>query len=149
MSRYRKQQAVGDNLRDLYSHFQQWISSGLGDSSIDWDDDGDDGSSLDLTVSDSTVAKYGHDGSRHGFLVPNGSGWVTVQEDAQAKADAAEADAKAYTDSKDAATRSWADGRLDALSDQIDEQGDTISSLASAIGRLQDRVSALESRLGM
>lgn len=149
MSRYRKRQAVGDNLRDLYSHFQQWISSGLGDSSIDWDDDGDDGSSLDLTVSDSTVAKYGHDGSRHGFLVPNGSGWRTVQEDAQAKADVAEADAKAYTDSKDAATRSWADGRLDALSDQIDEMGDTISSLASAIGRLQDRVSALESRLGM
>ena len=57
MTRYRKQQQPGDNLRDLYAKFQQWISSAMGDSSIDWDDSGDDGSSLDITVNDSTVAK--------------------------------------------------------------------------------------------
>jgi len=100
VSRYRKQQVPGDNLRELYSKFQQWISSAMGDSSIDWDDSGDDGASLDITVSDATVAKYGHDGSDHGFLVPNGGGWRTVQADAQARADGAEADAKTYTDAK-------------------------------------------------
>ncbi len=137
MTRYRKQQTPGDNLRDLYSKIRQWISSGLGDSSIDWDDDGDDGSSLDVTVSDTTVAKYGHDGTRHGFLVPNGPGWRTVQEDAQAKADAAEADAKSYADGLDAATRTWADGRMDEI-------GDTITSLATLYDNLETRVHALE-----
>jgi outer membrane protein TolC len=137
VSRYRKQQSPGDNLRDLYSKFQQWISSALGDSSIDWDDTGDDQSSLDLTVSDVTVAKYGHDGTRHGFLVPVTGGWVTVQEDAQTKATAAEDAAKAYTDTKDAATRTYVDGKVTALEGSIGDMAGLYQDLA-------DRVSTLE-----
>lgn len=137
MSRYRKQQTPGDNLRDLYSKVQQWVSSALGSSSIDWDDGGDDGESLDITVSDATVAKYGHDGSKHGFLVPNGSGWRTVQEDAQARADQSEADANSYTDARETAIRNWADGRMDNI-------GETISDLATMYNNLEARVYALE-----
>jgi hypothetical protein len=152
MARWRKQQQVGDNLRDLYAKLLQGISSGLGDSSIDWDDDGDDGSSLDITVNDNTVAKYGHDGSRHGFLVPDGGGWQTVQEDAQGRADQAAADAKAYadtkatttlnaaksyTDDREDAVRNWADNRMDSI-------GATISALTNLYNNLENRVSALE-----
>jgi hypothetical protein len=137
MARYRPRQTPGDNLRDLYAKDQQRSSSGLGDSSIDWDDAGDDGASLDITVSDATVAKYGHDGSDHGFLVPNGGGWRTVQADAQAKADAAEAAALTYTDTKDAATRAWTTQQVDALVGSI-------SDMANLYQALADRVSTLE-----
>ena len=142
MARYRKQQDVGDNLRDLYSKFQQWISSHLGSSSIDWEDEGDDDESLDITVGAgddyTTVAKYGHGGGKHGHLVPDGSGgWLTVQEDAQAKADAAEAAAKGYADDKDAATRSWADGRLDSLDHRLDTVEASQSDMWSDITSLQ------------
>ncbi len=158
MARYRKRQQYGDNFRDLYSHFQQWISSGLGDSSIDWDDDGDDGSSLDITVSDTTVAKYGHDGSRHGFLVPVSGGWITVQEDAQTRADTAEAAATAaansYTDTQLAAAASgWstAFGDLGAdlanVKDEVHAARGGYSDLDARLDSLSARISALEERV--
>ncbi len=136
MSRYRKQQTPGDNLRDLYSKFNQWISSALGDSSIDWDDAGDDGSSLDVTVSDVTVAKYGHDGDRHGFLVPVTGGWVTAQEDAQTRADAAQAAAEAHADTLNAAM----DARMDTAESDI-------NSLQSSRTSIQARLTLIENYL--
>ena len=178
MARYRKQQDVGDNLRDLYSKFQQWISSHLGSSSIDWEDEGDDDESLDITVGAgddyTTVAKYGHGGGKHGHLVPDGSGgWLTVQEDAQAKADAAEAAAKGYADDKDAATRSWAqakadaaeaaakgyaddkdaatrswaDGRLDSLDHRLDTVEASQSDMWSDITSLQSSLSGVRNEV--
>lgn len=147
MTRYRKQQTPGDNLRDLYSKVRQQTSSGLGNSSIDYEGPEDDGESLDITVGEgddyTTVAKYGHDGTRHGFLVPNGSGWRTVQEDAQARADAAEADANAHANSLNAAM----DARMDTVeSSQADMWGD-ITALQSDLAGLRSRVSSLESRV--
>ncbi len=133
MSRYRRQQTPGDNLRDLYAKIQQWVSSGLGDSSIDWDDSGDDGSSLDITVSDTTVAKYGHDGSRHGFLVPVTGGWVTVQEDAQTRADAAQAAAVA-------AAKTYTDGKAATLSGQIDDLASGLLDVTSDVNSIRSEV---------
>ena len=143
MSRFYQTPTPGGNLRDLYAKFQQWVSSGLGDSSIDWDDEGDDGSSLDITVSDTTVAKYGHDGSRHGFLVPNGTGWRTVQEDAQARADAAEADAKSYADGLSAAN----EAATDALAGRVGDAESDISSLKSEVHTARGSFSNLDARL--
>ncbi len=140
MSRYRKQQSPGDNLRDLYSKFQQWISSALGDSSIDWDDTGDDGSSLDITRSDTTVAKYGHDGDRSGFLVPNGvGGWVTTQEDAQAKADVASAHADALNTAMDT--------RMDTAESDINTAQSDINTLQSQEANHAGRIAAIEGYL--
>lgn len=161
MSRFRRQQTPGDNLRDLYSKVQQWVSAALGSSSIDWDDDGDDGESIDITVNDTTVAKYGHDGSKHGFLVPNGGGWRTVQEDAQARADAAEADSKAYTDTKNAAMDSrmdnvessqadmWGDitsiqSTLNSVKNEVHDARNSFSDLDARLDSLSSRISALE-----
>ena len=134
MSRYRKQQGPGDNLRDLYAaKLMLGISSALGDSSIDWDDSGDDGSSLDITVSDTTVAKYGHDGSNHGFLVPDGSGgWRTVQADAQARADVASAHADTLNTAMDA---------------RMDDAESDITSLKSSRTSIQARLTLIENYL--
>ena len=145
MSRYRKQQGPGDNLRDLYAKVQQWISSGLGDSSIDWDDSGDDLSSLDITVSDATVAKYGHDGSRHGFLVPNGGGWQTVQEDATAKADAAEAAANAHANSLNSAM----DSRMDTAESDINSLQASRTSMLGRISGTESDISDILNRLDL
>jgi len=136
VSRYRKQQGLGDNVREMYAKAIQAISSGLGDSSIDWDDSGDDGSSLDITVSDSTVAKYGHDGGDHGFLVPNGGGWQTVQADAQGRADTAKAAAIAAATVLNTAM----DTRMDTAESDI-------NSLQASRTSIQARLNLIETYL--
>lgn len=124
MSRYRRQQTPGDNLRDLYSKLVQMVSAALGESSID-----DDGA-LEVRVAESPVAKMGHDGTKHGLLVPNGGGWRTVQEDAQAKADAAQSAAAADATSKANAAESAANGYTDS------ELGAAASTWSSSFGAL-------------
>ena len=153
-NRYRPQQTIGDNLRDLFNMQQQQISAGLGSSSIDWDDDGDDGESLDITVADTpgddegpytTVAKYGHDGDRHGFLVPDGEGgWLLVQEDAQARADTAEADAKSYTDAQLAGLGlATILSRLAAIEDAIDTLQSQMTNRTNRIVWLEGQIADL------
>ena len=147
MSRYRPQQTPGDNLRDLYSKFQQWISSALGSSSIDWDDSGDDGESLDVTVSDGTVAKYGHSAGKHGFLVPNGGGWQTVQEDATSKANAAEAAAISTANAHSDALNTAMDGRMDTAESDIDTLQSEMNTAQSDINTLQSQMTNRTNRI--
>lgn len=139
MARYLPKTTPGDNLRDLFAKLVQMTSSALGSSSIDWDDDGDDGESLDITVSDSTVAKYGHWGDAHGFLViGGGTGWRTVQEDAQVRADAAEADAKAYADGLNSAL----DGRMDTAESDINSLQASRTAHAARLSLIEDYLAA-------
>lgn len=143
MARYRRKPKAGDTVRDLRSKQIQRTSADLGSSSIDWDDAGDDGDSLDITVSDTTVAKYGHDGSRHGFLVPVTGGWVTVQEDAQTRADAAQAAAEAHADALNTAM----DARMDTAESDINAAQSDITALEGARANHAARIAAIEGYL--
>lgn len=154
MTRYRKKQSPGDNFRDLYSKFQQWISSALGDSSIDWDT-GDEDTSLDVTANDSTVARIGHFGDAHGFLViGGGTGWRTVQDDAQVRANAAEAAAVATANAHSNALDAAMDARVDTLNGEVNTLQTEMNTAQSDINTLQSqmvtrtaRITALENYL--
>ena len=144
MARYRKQQTPGDNLRDLYSKLVQMVSAALGESSID-DDDG----ALEVRVAESPVAKMGHDGSKHGLLVPNGGGWRTVQEDAQAKADAAEAAAVATANAHSNSLNTAMDGRMDTAESDINTAQSDINTLQSEMNTAQSDINDLQADVAM
>ena len=151
MARFPFRRSVGEDLRDLFAHDRlQAQANDLGYSSL-----GPDDGSFDVVDANGTaVARYGHVGTKSGFLVPGGGGsWITTGEQAQAIADASAAALSDRLDSH-ASRLGAAEGRLDSHASRIGAAENDISALQtgkanqSTVTTLAGRVGALETEDG-
>lgn len=119
MPRFPFARSPSEDLRDLYRIDRLRAQArGLGHSSISPGE-----GSLDVrNAAGNPVARYGHEGGKSGLLVPDGSGWQTIQE---------------YTAAQVAAGTSALGTRMGAAEGRLD-------SHASRIGAAESDISAVE-----
>ena len=150
MPRFPFKRSVAQDLRDLWAIDRiDRQSRNLGLSSLSPGD-----GSLDLIDGGSTVARYGDiPGGGFGIGVPDGSGgWRTVQQDAQARADAAQtaaaADATTKANAAQSAAVSSANGYTDTKTASLPGLSSEVASARGGFETLGARLSEHASRLG-
>lgn len=149
--RFPYRESVGSNLRDLFGADRLRAQSrNLGSSSITQGE-----GSLELRTTDSggTVMHLGDlPGGGFGIGVPNGAGgWRTVQDDAQARANAAQAAAEASAAAATSALAGrvgTAEGRLDSHATRLGSAEGRLTSAESMNSTQNGRLDSHASRLG-
>lgn len=89
------------------------------------------------------ATKFGHEGGKHGFLIKEGSDWLTAQE-LMAKKDLAE---RELTAQKIAESHEYPNARIGALESSMNSFGPTVNSHGTRITNLEGRMGSAEGRL--
>lgn len=155
--RFPYRENVGTNLRTLFGADRLRAQSrDLGSSSIT---QGEGSLELRTTDAGAAVAMFGDlPGGGFGIGIPDGGGgWRTVQQDAQARADAAQAAAEAAGAAANAALAGrvttaegrlgTAEGRLTTAESKNSQQDGRLDSHASRLGATENDVTAMQSTI--
>ena len=114
----------------------------------------DDGSLEVRNAAGVRIAQVGTDGAAAGLLVPNGAGWRTVQQDAQARVDVAKAAVDARIDTAEgrldghAARLGAAEGRLTTAEGTLSGVHSEVTAARGGFANLNARLADHVSRIG-
>lgn len=130
MPRFPFPRSVATDLRDQYKADRlEAQTNHLGYTSLG----PDDGSAEVRDANDNVLAHFGHAAGKAGFLVPNGSGWQTIQE--HVAASTAALGARVTT----------AEGRLDAHASRLGAAENDISAASARLDAHGNRLNFAES----
>lgn len=142
MPRFPFRRSPGQDLRDLFAHDRlQAQANTLGYSSLS----PGEGSAEVRDGTGKVVAQFGHDATgKLGFLVPDGPGWQTVQEQAAKAADAATAPLSGKVTTLEGKT-STLEGKVSTVEGKVTTLEGRADSHASRIGAAENDITALQS----